>query len=79
MPNSLDNFIDLIRDQFSDKEKALINKNTDLKSLKEWTSLQTMIVVNEIDKEYGVVLDFNDIKNAITVSQLYETVQKKQN
>jgi acyl carrier protein len=78
MANSLENFVDLIRDQFSVKEKELINANTNLKSLNEWSSLQTMIVVNEIDKEYGVILDYEDLKAADSIQQLYNTVQKKQ-
>jgi len=78
MPDSsLNNFIDLIKGQFRDEDREKINEKTDLKTLKEWSSLQTMIIVNEIDKEYNVILGFEDIKNAANVAQLFNTVQSK--
>jgi acyl carrier protein len=74
---SLNSFVDLIRNQFRDEDRDRIDEGTDLKTLKEWSSLQTMIIVNEIDKEYNVILGFEDIKNAANVAQLFTTVQSK--
>lgn len=74
---NIDNFIELIRSQFRPEDQALIGEATDLRTLKEWSSLQTMIIVSEIDKEYDVVLGFEDIKNAKNVGQLYSIVQTK--
>lgn len=73
----LDNFLGLIQSQFNDAGSGEIDKNTDLKTLKEWSSLQTMIIVNEIDKTYDVILDFEDIKSSATVEQLFNKVQAK--
>jgi acyl carrier protein len=69
--------VDLIRSQFREEDRSLINETTDLKALKEWSSLQTMIIVSEIDKEYGVILDFENIRDAHTVSELFAIVQCK--
>ncbi len=77
MNNSIDSFVDLIRSQFSERERNEIHEHTNMKLLKEWSSLQTMIVVSEIDKEFGVVLDFQDLKSADTVAQLYNIVLSK--
>lgn len=77
--HNLNSFISLIKNQFSEPERDGIDQDTDLKTLKEWSSLQTMIIVNEIDKEYNVILDFNDIKNAASVEQLFNAVQAKLN
>ena len=78
MPDSsLNSFISLIKSQFRDEDREKINEKTNLKSLKEWSSLQTMIIVNEIDKEYNVILGFEDIKNAADVAQLFNAVQSK--
>lgn len=77
--NNLESFVNLIRNQFSENERILINGNTDIKLLKEWSSLQTMIIVNEIDKTYGVVIDTNDLSASNTIEQLYELVKLKQN
>ena len=76
--SQLNSFLNLIQNQFKEENRALINEYTDLKTLKEWSSLQTMIVVNEIDKEYNVVLDADDIKQASSVDELFEIVKTKQ-
>ena len=71
---NLDSFVDLIRNQFREEDRSLINETTDIKVLKEWSSLQTMIIVSEIDKEYGVILDFENIRSANTVAELFAIV-----
>ncbi|PBQ30971.1 hypothetical protein CNR22_04030 [Sphingobacteriaceae bacterium] len=75
--NTLKSFIDLIKNQFREEEREAIDATTDLKTLKEWSSLQTMIIVNEIDKHYNVILGFDAIKNAANVEQLFASVQRE--
>lgn len=77
--NDIETFTNLIRSQFSEKIRGTINGDTNLKLLKEWSSLQTMLVVNEIDKEYGVLLDMDDLWAADSVNKLFDIVQSKQN
>lgn len=74
----LDIFIDLIKTLFSEEESGLITENTDIKSLKEWSSLQNMIVVSEIDKIYDVIVSVEDFKSSSTLKELFEKVLAKQ-
>jgi acyl carrier protein len=76
--NQLDSFLNLIQNQFKEENRDLINETTDIKTLKEWSSLQTMIVVNEIDKEYNVLLNTDDIKQASSIDELFKIVKTKQ-
>ncbi len=75
--NSLDTFLNFLRLLFKEESRDAMTAETDLSSLKEWSSLQTMIIVNEIDKEYNVVLDVDDLKKASSVRELFEIVQLK--
>ncbi len=75
--NSLDTFLNFLRLLFKEDSRETITAETNLSTLKEWSSLQTMIIVNEIDKEYNVVLDVDDLKNASSVRGLFEIVQLK--
>lgn len=77
--NDLNSFIDLIASLFKKSENELINENTDIKLLNEWSSLQTMIIVNEIDKKYNVLLDVADFKGSKDLKQLFDTIQSKKN
>ena len=75
--NNIDTFVNLIRQQFGEEEQHTINANTDIKLLNGWSSLQTMIVVNEIDKTYGIILEAEDFKQAASLSQLFAIIQSK--
>ncbi len=78
MSHSLNSFVELIRNQFSEEEQLLITEKTDIKLLNEWSSLQTMIVVNEIDKSFGVILNSSDFKESNSISELYNRMKQKE-
>lgn len=73
----LNDFIKNFADQFDDIDANTINADTDFKSLDEWTSLIALSVIAMIDEEYDVTLRGDDIRNAITVKDLYETVKSR--
>ncbi len=75
--NTLDTFLNFLRQLFKEESRDAMTVETRLSSLKEWSSLQTMIIVNEIDKEYDVLLDVDDLKNASSIRELFEIVQLK--
>lgn len=74
----LEGFVKLLKEQFQEGDREKISPETDLKTLEEWTSLQTMIIVNEIDKHYNVLLSADDLKAAKNVGDLLRIVQSKQ-
>lgn len=73
----MNDFIKNFADQFDDIDVNTINADTDFKSLDEWTSLIALSVIAMIDEEYNVTLRGDDIRNAITVKDLYETVKSR--
>lgn len=75
--NELNKFVNIIRSVFRVEDRDLINENTDLRTLKEWSSLQTMIIVSEIDNVYNVILGWEDIKKATNVYELFTIVETK--
>ncbi len=78
MAHSLNSFVELIRNQFNEEEQLLITEKTNIKLLNEWSSLQTMIVVNEIDKSFGVILNSSDFKESNSISELYNRMKQKE-
>ncbi len=73
----LSDFVILVKNQFSEEIRDDINEQTDFKALKEWSSLQTIIVVNEIHKHYNVILNSDDFSAAQNLGQLYEIVESR--
>lgn len=75
----LNTFLDLIRTLFSEEENGVISEKTDIKRLKEWSSLQNMIVVSEIDKLYDVIVSIEDFNSSSNLEELFEKIQSKRN
>ncbi len=70
-------FIQNFADQFEETDASEITPATDFKSLDEWSSLTALSVIAMVDDEYDVTLKGEDIRNAITVEDLFKTVESK--
>ena len=72
-------FIENFADQFDDTDISEIKPETVMRDLEEWSSMIGLSLLNMVDNEYGVKLTFDELKQAITVQNLYDIVEKKQN
>ena len=69
-------FIESFANQFDETEASVFNASTEFKELEEWSSLTALSIIAMADEEYGVILKADDIQNAKTVEDLYNTVLK---
>lgn len=72
-------FIENFVDQFDDLELTDVTPETVMRDLDEWSSMIGLSLLNMSDKEYGVTLTFEELRHAITVQDLFDTIEKKQN
>ena len=70
-------FIQNFADQFDDTDASEITATTNFRDLDEWSSLIALSIIAMVDEEYDVTLKGDDIKNANTVEDLFNTVQSK--
>lgn len=70
-------FIQNFADQFDDTDASEITATTNFRDLDEWSSLIALSIIAMVDDEYDVTLKGDDIKNANTVEDLFNTVQSK--
>lgn len=75
----LNDFIANFADQFDDTDAGEITAQTKFRDLEEWSSMVGLSVLNMIDNEYNIALSFDELKSAITVQNLFDIVEKKQN
>lgn len=68
-------FVEKFAEQFEETESSVFNENTKFKTLDEWTSLMALSIIAMIDEEYDVRIKGNDIKNAVTIKDLYDIVK----
>lgn len=70
-------FIENFANQFDDTDASEIQAGTNFRDLDEWSSLIALSVIAMVDEEYDVTLKGDDIKNASTVEDLFNTVKAK--
>ena len=70
-------FIENFANQFDDTDPSEITAGTSFRDLDEWSSLIALSIIAMVDEEYDVILKGDDIKNADTVEDLFNTVKVK--
>lgn len=69
-------FVEKFAEQFDDAP-AELTAETNFKELEDWNSLVALSVISMVDEEYEVTLKGEDIRNAVTVGDLFEIVKGK--
>lgn len=75
---TLDEFVVLFAELFDDTDMSEIKASTEFHELDEWSSLIGLSVIALADEEFDVALKGDDVKNAVTVEDLYNTIISKQ-
>ncbi len=70
-------FIQNFADQFDDTPVSEFNKDTVFHDLDEYSSLIALSIISMVDDEYGVTLSGNEMKAAVTIEDLFNTVNSK--
>lgn len=73
----LSKFIENFAEQFDETDPSEITANTNFRDLDEWSSLMALSIIAMVDEEYDVQLKGNDIREAHTVEDLFNTVKSK--
>lgn len=73
----LDEFVKLFAEQFEFTDPSEITAKTAYHDLDEWSSLTGLSVIAMVDEEFDVALKGDDIRNSVTVEDLYNHVISK--
>ena len=71
----INEFIENFAEQFDDTDASEFTPETNFKELDEWSSLIALSIIAMVDEEYDVTLKGDDIRNATTIHDLFNTVQ----
>lgn len=74
---TLEEFVALCAEQFSDTDASEITAKTIFHELDEWSSLIGLSLIGMVAEEFNVGLKGDDIKNSVTVEDLYKRVIDK--
>ncbi|MGN0236158.1 MAG: acyl carrier protein [Paludibacteraceae bacterium] len=73
----LNEFVAKFAELFEDTDTTLFNGATDFRANDEWSSLIGLSVIAMVDEEFDIALKGDDVKNAKTIEDLYNTVKSK--
>lgn len=74
---TLDEFVALFAEQFDDTDPSEITATTMFHDLDEYSSLIGLSLIAMVDEEFDVALKGDDVKNSVTVEDLYNCVISK--
>jgi acyl carrier protein len=74
---NIEEFVALFAEQFDDTDASEITATTVFHDLDEWSSLIGLSIIAMVDEEFDVALKGDDVKNAVTVEDLYNNVKSK--
>lgn len=70
-------FVAQFADQFFNTDISVFKPETKFRNLDEWSSLMALSVIAMVDEEYGIALQGNDMKAAVTIEDLFNIVKSK--
>lgn len=70
-------FIESFAEQFDDTELDVFKSDTVFHDLDEYSSIIALSIISMVDEEYGVALNGNEMKSAVTIEDLFNIVQSK--
>jgi acyl carrier protein len=73
----LNEFVALFAEQFDFTDPSEITASTAFHDLDEWSSLIGLSVIAMVDEEFDIALKGDDIRNSVTVEDLYNCVISK--
>lgn len=74
---TLEEFIELFAEQFDETDASEINATTVFHDLDEWSSLIGLSIIAMVDEEFEIALKGDDVKDSVTVEDLYNKVISK--
>ena len=74
---TLEEFVALFAEQFDDTDPSEITATTVFHDLNEYSSLIGLSLIAMVDEEFDVALKGDDVKNSVTVEDLYNRVISK--
>lgn len=70
----LKDFIENFASQFDDTDISQFSAETKFKELDEWSSLMALSIIAMVDEEYDVRIKGDDIRQVVTVADLFNIV-----
>lgn len=75
---TIEEFVENFANQFDETDANEITAETAYHDLEEWSSMMVLAIIAMANIDYDVTLTGDDIKNSVTVKDLYKIVKSRQ-
>jgi acyl carrier protein len=72
-----DIFIKNFAEVFEETEVGIIKPLTKFRDIEEWSSFHALSIIAMVDEKYSVKLTGDDIRNSVTIEDIYNIVNSK--
>ena len=72
----LKEFVAHFAEQFDDTDATVFTPDLAFRELEEWSSFLALAIMAMIKSEYDVAISADEMRNANTIQELYNTVKK---
>ena len=66
-----------IENEFDDLPNGALNPKTSIREIEGWSSMHALILIALVDNHYDVLLTGEELKNALTVQDLFDVISKR--
>lgn len=73
----LKEFIEKFAEQFDNVDVEQLTMETNFRELDGYTSLVALLIITMIDEEYNLTVTGDDMKNQVTIGDLYNLVSSR--
>ena len=73
----LNDFVALFAAQFDETPNEQFSAGANFREFDEWSSLTALSVIAMVDDEFDVQLNGDDIRNAATIEDIFNTVKSR--
>ena len=74
---TIEEFVETFASQFDETDASEIQADTKFHDLDEWSSMIVVGLIGIVNVEYDVTLTGDDIKQSVTVKDLFDIVKSK--
>lgn len=74
---NIQEFVENFVAQLEDTDASEVTAATEFHNLDEWSSLTALSIIAMVDEEYDVAIKGDDIRNAVTVEDLFNLVKDR--
>ncbi|MCF8374040.1 MAG: acyl carrier protein [Bacteroidales bacterium] len=73
----IEDFIAALEEEFDDIEQGTLKAGSDFRESLEWNSINALLFIALCDAEYDVMMSADDIDKAVTIQDLFDTIETK--